>query len=547
MANNHNYVESFIKQGERLSPFELKNELIRMAKATEKLGTYTFLNAGRGNPNWTASTPREAFFTLGQFAVEETKRDMKDKDLAGIPCKEGIAQRFKDYARQNENKPGMELLKDIVLYGIQEHHFSPDDWVYEMVDGIIGDHYPIPDRMLVHTEEIVYTYLMKEMSGQLPKEKKYDLFAVEGGTAAMCYIFDTLIANHLLTKRDHIALMVPIFTPYLEIPELSRYNFQVTFIHASCVNAEGRHTWQYPKEELDKIGNTDIKALFVVNPSNPPAVAMDEASMKGLKDIVKHQNPNLMIITDDVYGTFAEDFKSLMTEMPYNTIGVYSFSKYFGVTGWRLGVIALYHENVFEALLRNLSTVDREDVMERYHTITEHPEQIKFIDRIVADSRQVALNHTAGLSTPQQIQMMIFSAFALLDEEDTYKKQTKALCQRRLKLLYQNLSLPLYIQPHCTAYYREIDLLVWARLAHGEAFQVYLRTHYTPLDVLYRLANEYAIVLLNGNGFKGPDWSIRVSLANLPDEAYVQIGIAINKIFNDYVEDWKKSCEMENK
>ena len=37
-----------------------------------------------------------------------------------------------------------------------------------------------------------------------------------------------------------------------------------------------------------------------------------------------------MIVTDDVYGTFCDKFKSLMVTMPYNTIGVYSYSKYFG-------------------------------------------------------------------------------------------------------------------------------------------------------------------------------------------------------------------------
>ena len=248
-----------------------------------------------------------------------------------------------------------------------------------------------------------------------------------------------------------------------------------------------------------------------------------------------------MIITDDVYGTFVDDFKSFMTEIPYNTIGVYSYSKYFGVTGWRLGIVAVAIDNVFEKLLKNLPTVAREDVEQRYSSLTEHPSEIKFIDRIVADSRQVALNHTAGLSTPQQVQMAIFSIFALLDEQNIYKEQTKAICRRRMDLLYKHLDLPLYVQEHTTAYYREIDLLVWARLSHGEEFVEFMKSHYAPEDMIFRLAKDYAIVLLNGNGFKGPDWSIRVSLANLPDEAYEKIGHAINEIFHSYIEAWQKS------
>lgn len=70
-------IKELVKEYKNLSPFELKNKLIAMAKSTEKKGVATFLNAGRGNPNWTASTPRQAFFTLGLFAVEETKRDVE--------------------------------------------------------------------------------------------------------------------------------------------------------------------------------------------------------------------------------------------------------------------------------------------------------------------------------------------------------------------------------------------------------------------------------------------------------------------------------------
>lgn len=532
-------IKALIEQYKHLSPFELKNKLIDMAKKIEKKGIYTLLNAGRGNPNWIASTPRQAFFTLGQFAVEEAKRIMTNGDLAGIPYAAGCGAHFDEYAAANPDLPGMELLKKIIDYGVTEHGFERDRWVYELVDGIIGDHYPIPDRMLRCIEEVVYSYLIKEMSGTLPKEKIHDLYAVEGGTAAMCYIFDTLSANHLLNQGDQVALMVPIFTPYLEIPDLSRYAFDVTYIYASELNEEGHHDWQYPQEELNKLKNRRIKALFVVNPSNPPSVAIDQDTMMRLKEIIKNDNLELMIITDDVYGTFADDFKSLMTEIPYNTIGVYSYSKYFGVTGWRLGVIAVAKENVFDMLINKLPEVARVELAHRYETLSNNPQEISFIDRIVADSRLVALNHTAGLSTPQQVQMAIFSIFALLDKEDRYKNQTKEICRRRLELLYKHLDLPLYVQAHTTAYYRQIDLLAWGKLKYGEDFVNFLQANYDPEDLLFRLARDYAIVLLNGNGFRGSDWSIRISLANLPDESYEKIGKAINKIFKEYVADWK--------
>ena len=65
------------KKMESISPFELKNRLIDMADESLKKTARTMLNAGRGNPNWIATAPREAFFLLGSFGLEECRRIME--------------------------------------------------------------------------------------------------------------------------------------------------------------------------------------------------------------------------------------------------------------------------------------------------------------------------------------------------------------------------------------------------------------------------------------------------------------------------------------
>lgn len=75
-----------------------------------------------------------------------------------------------------------------------------------------------------------------------------------------------------MNKGDKIELMVPIFTPYIDILDLPRYQFDVVEVRASSMSEDGRHTWQYPKEELDKLAEPSIKALCIVNPSNPQSV-----------------------------------------------------------------------------------------------------------------------------------------------------------------------------------------------------------------------------------------------------------------------------------
>jgi len=524
----------------KVSPFELKDKLISYASEARESGTRMLLDAGRGNPNWTASTPRDAFFTFGHFAVEETRRTYCDGALAGMPQKTGIAERFYAYADRNSSAPGIELLKQMMDYGVSVKSFDPDAFVHELVDGIIGDNYPFPDRMLRHSEQIVLDYLVQELKYDLDAGQ-IKLYAVEGATAAMCYIFDTLIANNIFSQGDTIALMTPIFTPYLEIPHLPRYNFKVVEIKASELNEKGENTWQYPKTEMDKLRDPSIRALFIVNPSNPPSVAIEKETISYLSEIVKEDNPDLMIISDDVYGTFVEGFSSLMREIPYNTIGAYSFSKYFGVTGWRLGTIALHEDNVFDRLLGRLDENKKARARRRYSALSIEPESIAFMDRIVADSRQVALNHTAGLSTPQQVQMVFFCLFALIDRDNVYKKQSISLLKKRQRLLFEGLGMDLREDPNDAAYYTQFDLLQWAMQNYGEDFANYLQKTYKPVDILLRLAEESSIVLLSGGGFSGPEWSIRISLANLSDESYSTIGVVTRKILNHYVAAWKES------
>ncbi|MCG7409905.1 aspartate 4-decarboxylase [Paenibacillus sp. ACRRX] len=522
-----------------ISPFELKDTLISFANENATAHAQTMLNAGRGNPNWISTEPREAFFALGQFAIEECKRvHYVDPGLAGLPERQGSYDRFRTYAAKHRYTAGIDFLEAVIAYGVKTHNMRPDDWVYELVDGIIGGHYPYPDRMLPQIEKVVYDFLCQELYGGTSLQGHARIYAVEGATAAMCYIFDSLIANQLLESGDTIAIMVPIFTPYLEIPHLPQYHFKIKYIIASGTNADGSHSWQYPDSEIEKLKDTSIKALFCVNPSNPPSVAVKPCTVNKLVQIIHNHHPNLMIIMDDVYCTFVDQFRSIMTDIPRNSIGVYSFSKYYGVTGWRLGVIVVHDNNVFDELIRSLPTAKRDVIQSRYSALTTHPEKITFIDRIVADSRQVALNHTAGLSTPQQVQMALFAIAGLLDKQNTYKDLTKSICRRRKAMLYEGLDMDVVHNAYDASYYTEFDLLVWARRHCGEDFANYLQENFEPVDILFRLAEESSIVLLNGGGFHGPAWSIRISLANLNDEAYLQIGRAIRHILHDYVNQW---------
>ncbi|MDH4094546.1 MAG: bifunctional aspartate transaminase/aspartate 4-decarboxylase [Betaproteobacteria bacterium] len=506
----------------RVSPFELKNRLVELAKHR---GERMMLNAGRGNPNWLALEPRAAFFRLGEFALGESRRVALGNDLGGLPKKRGIAARLRASLSGRPEAAGSRLLLRGVEFARDALGCDPDLLVGEWVDGVLGDHYPLPVRMLQHAERIVHAHLQRELFGGKVPEGRFELFAVEGASAGITYVFQSLAHAGLLEPGARVALGVPIFSPYLEVPRLPEYRFEVVEIAQD--EASG---WRYPPVQLDKLRDPGVKAFLAVNPANPTAVAMDAATLEYLGAIVR-ERPDLILVTDDVYAPFVEGFRSLATVAPRNTIVIYSFSKFWGATGLRLGVVALHEANALDARILGGSGA-------RYASISTAPERVKLIDRMVADSRAVGMNHTAGLSTPQQVQMALFALDALLDTDGRRKRATRAVVRERCARLYRGAGLPAPSGALLTHFYATLDVPALARSRHGDTFADWLVREHEPIEFVMRLAEERGIVLLDGGGFEAPRMSVRVSLANLPDEAYEPIGRAIVELLDDYHARW---------
>lgn len=285
--------------------------------------------------------------------------------------------------------------------------------------------------------------------------------------------------------------------------------------------------------------------LFVVNPTNPPSYALDRATVEAIKEAVE-ANPNLMILTDDVYGTFVNGYRSLIADLPYNSMSCYSYSKYFGATGWRLALTAVSRDNVYDKLISELPADKKALLDKRYQSLTTDVASLKFIDRMVAESRLVALNHTAGLSTPQQIQMSLMSLAELTDKDKRYHSRMIELIHERYDALWNSFGFKMPDDPLRADYYSEIDLLVWAEKLHGKEFADYINRHYDPLSAVFRLASETGSVVLNGDGFDGPRWSIRISLANLNKADYERLGANIRQILDQYADEWEASKHEKN-
>ena len=531
--------KDYLEALKAMSPFELKNILMDEAvngwkEDVSKGGKRRYLNAGRGNPNFLNTTVRESFCLLTLFMSKLSDTYLKQKDLGLRPEKEGITKKLFDFIDAQPNTEEKNFLKESIEFAIDTFALDSDEFIFEICDAALGDFYPMPPRVFPNIAKILRAYLDQVLYlEEKTKKIKFDLFCTEGATAAMVYIFNSLKINEVLHEKDEIAILTPIFSPYLEIPELKEFNLKEVFIET-----DENLGWQIPPKELKKLEDSRIKAFFMVHPTNPTSVALKKETIKQIGDLVRNKRPDLIVLTDTVYSTFVDDFHCILNEIPENTICVYSYSKYFGVTGWRLGVIMLSENNILDNKIAHLPKKARKQLYHRYMCIDPEPDKLKFIDRLETDSRDEALAHTGGISCPQQALMALFSLFNLMDKELKYKNDVHQILKKRIEYFFDNLEIPPPSEKENTYYYALVNILIIAEEKYGKDFAKYLKKKSHPIEFLYRLAKEKFTICLPGEGFHGPEWSIRISLANLDDEAYIHVGKNIKEMLDEIYKEW---------
>jgi len=524
--------KSYERELEKLGAFEISFDMLKLSEKNEK--HLKFLNAGRGNPNWINSLGRLAFARLMEFGVAESKRTLDKGDLAGYVDSKEIAERYNAFLNHGDEVDV--FLKKIVEYSADHLGLDKAALITELTNGIIGNNYPVPSRCLENTEHIINAFLQSILYGKADLRKKTKVFPVEGGTAAIVYIFDALKHNGLINEGDRIAINTPVFTPYIQIPRLS--NFDLAEIN---LLATEENDWQIPDSEFEKLLDPSIKAFFLVNPSNPGSRSLTDETLEQLRKVVE-KRPDLIIITDDVYGTFVNNFRTVYSVCPRNTILVYSYSKLYGVTGWRLGVIAINEDNVFDELIKKVPDKKKKELESDYSIVTLNPLEMSFIDRICADSRSIGLYHTAGLSTPQQIMMVLLSMTHLVleNEKDQYIEGCKEIVAMRYHNLMSTLGLP-EDNSDCNAkYYSLLDIYQLAEKSYDKDFATWLRNHFEEIDFLLHLAKEDGVVLMEGVGFGATPGTVRVSEANLADNDYKKIANRILSLLKEYHEKYAK-------
>jgi aspartate/methionine/tyrosine aminotransferase len=94
--------------------------------------------------------------------------------------------------------------------------------------------------------------------------------------------------------------------------------------------------YQLTAERVAQAWRADTKAVLVASPSNPTGTLLSPAEMRALHRLVKQRDGALIV--DEIYqGLVYDDTGGTALTEADDVFVINSFSKYFGMTGWRLG------------------------------------------------------------------------------------------------------------------------------------------------------------------------------------------------------------------
>lgn len=149
--------------------------------------------------------------------------------------------------------------------------------------------------------------------------------------------------------------------------------------------------WTCDIEKVAAAITPRTRALFVNSPSNPTGWTADQATLRGLLDLARHNG--LWIIADEIYSQFhydggrAPSFFDVM-DGEDRIIFVNSFSKNWAMTGWRIGWVRIHPslQAVFENLIQ-YSTSGVAQFMQR-GAVAALNEGDEFVASQVARARQ---------------------------------------------------------------------------------------------------------------------------------------------------------------
>ena len=144
-----------------------------------------------------------------------------------------------------------------------------------------------------------------------------------------------LSMNAYLNPGDEILVPDPGYLCYFTLPHIAG-------AEAVSYPLDEKDDFQLKAEELEKLVTPRTKAILLNSPSNPCGSMLDESSLRIVADLAERHN--LLVISDEVYADMVYGGKKYcsaasLPSLKKRLIVLHGFSKYFAMTGWRLGYL----------------------------------------------------------------------------------------------------------------------------------------------------------------------------------------------------------------
>jgi len=148
----------------------------------------------------------------------------------------------------------------------------------------------------------------------------------------------------LFEAGDRVGIGAPGYPSYRQI---------LKGLSLTPVDIETRADARFQPEPADLLGR-DLKGLLVASPANPSGTMLDRDALSAL--IEASQAAGLNFISDEIYHGIEYDQRAVSAlEISDDVVVINSFSKYFSMTGWRVGWMVVPEDLVrtFERLAQN--------------------------------------------------------------------------------------------------------------------------------------------------------------------------------------------------
>ncbi len=102
------------------------------------------------------------------------------------------------------------------------------------------------------------------------------------------------------------------------------------------VPVDAANAYQLTAELVEQYWQANTIGVMVASPSNPTGEIIDRANQRAINDVVRQRNG--VLVMDELYHGLVYDQKETsILSVTDEAFVINSFSKYFGMTGWRLG------------------------------------------------------------------------------------------------------------------------------------------------------------------------------------------------------------------